>query len=106
MGKYHNILKITLPLLEFNHNVYKPSSSVAEEQLQRTFLLLCIVLLTISQCELDLLLSGLESRRAEDRDEKLGAQVKAIKKEVLNIRKDLQSIATYIRTGGRSPLAA
>ena len=65
MGKYHNIQKITLPLLEFNHSVYKPCSSVAEEQLQRTFLLLGIVLLTISQCELDLLLSGLESRRAE-----------------------------------------
>ena len=50
--------------------------------------------------------ADVERRRAEDRDEKLGAQVKAIKKEVLNIRKDLQSIATYIRTGGRSPLAA
>ena len=50
--------------------------------------------------------ADIDSRRAEDRDEKLGRQVKAIKKEVLNIRRDLQSIATYIRTGGRSPLAA
>lgn len=48
--------------------------------------------------------ADIESRRAEDRDEKLGAQVKSIKKEVLNIRKDLQSMATYIKTGGRSPL--
>ena len=65
MGGYHDILKITLPLLDFNHNIYKPCSSDGEEQLLQTFLLFDILLLIISQGELDLLLSGLEIRRAE-----------------------------------------
>ncbi len=47
-----------------------------------------------------------ESRRQEDRVEKLSSQVKLVKKEVFSIRKDLQSIATYLKTGGRTPIHA
>jgi hypothetical protein len=45
-----------------------------------------------------------ESRQQEDRVNKLNGQVKLIKKEVFAIRRDLKSIATHLRSSGRSSL--
>ena len=48
-----------------NQGIIRTCSSFAENQLHYTFLLLGLLLFIISQGELDLLLPGLESRRAE-----------------------------------------